>query len=153
MQIEKSPEPEIPFAESTVHETADVSDFSQPIEATPHEASFSYIKHCELADANNSEVFKCRLCHLKLNNQRALHEHVARIHGGKAGLFNSSLFSSTTLDDSEQDNFETEDSDMDMMGKFDKKFKKKSHCDYMPHPNVAIRSVGLLRARIFLILK
>ena len=83
------------------------------------------------------EVFKCRLCRLKLNNQRSLHEHVARIHGGKGGLFNSSLFASN-----ECDNFENEDdSDFEHISKYSKnsRFKKQYPTDFMPHPNVAIR--------------
>jgi len=111
----------------------------------PHEASFSYIKHCEL-NSGESEVFRCRLCHLKLNSQRSLHEHVARIHGGKGGLFNSSLFPCTMgSEEVESDAFnenEEDSSDLDVISKFNSRgssFKKKFVNDFMPHPNVAIR--------------
>lgn len=87
--------------------------------------------------ASDMEVFKCRLCRLKLNNQRSLHEHVARIHGGKGGLFNSSLF--TNENDAFNEN--EDDSDFDPIAKYSKnsRFKKHYPTDSMPHPNVAIR--------------
>ncbi len=111
----------------------------------PHEASFSYIKHCELNNTESAEVFKCRLCHLKLNSQRSLHEHVARIHGGKGGLFNSSLFPNTMSNEEQEGETFNEnefDSDLELISKFNSKgsgFKKKFTNDFMPHPNVAIR--------------
>ncbi len=69
-----------------------------------------------MGDSNDKEeLFNCRLCRLKFNNQRALYEHVARIHGGKGGLFNSSLFTDTSLDKSE-DYLYSEDDDDDNDG-------------------------------------
>ncbi len=89
--------------------------------------------HVQIFD---QDLFKCRLCHLALNNQRALHEHVARIHGGKGGMFNSSLFASNVLDlydidDSEDGNEDVKSNEYNPKNKFTNKNAS--------HPNVAIR--------------
>lgn len=91
---------------------------------------------------DQSDLFKCRLCHLTLNNQRALHEHVARIHGGKGGMFNSSLFANNMLDDYDNDDgFDYEDeTDTDKsLQASTLNFKKKFTSKHSAHPNVAIR--------------
>ena len=36
--------------------------------------------------SNDTSEFNCRLCRLKCNNERSLHDHVARVHGGKGPL-------------------------------------------------------------------
>ena len=91
------------------------------------------------------EQFHCRLCRLKFNNQRALYEHVARIHGGKGGMFNSSLFAEPNLNETETDYFESQQQQQNSIkNKYNKAWvnqyrKKINMSNSMPHPNVAIR--------------
>ena len=91
------------------------------------------------------EQFHCRLCRLKFNNQRALYDHVARIHGGKGGMFNSSLFAESNLNETEADYFESQQQQQNSIkNKYNKvwvnQYRKKINMNNsMPHPNVAIR--------------
>ena len=86
-------------------------------------------------DSGDSSMFSCRLCKMKLGNQRSLYEHVARVHGGKSGILNLSQMTKSNDENSDlelDNNFNDEDEDM----KSEDHVKKNK---LAPYPNLAIR--------------
>ena len=111
-------------------------------------------------NVEESDGHLCRLCQTKCPNERALHDHVTRIHGGsdyrrKHCLFlnnnNSSLFDDTNSDTNDELNSSNSNIMNNTSYSNNKKFKlmhekqkkqqkvKKLYMTNSPKPNVAIR--------------
>lgn len=96
-------------------------------------------------DDNKNEQ-RCRLCKLKISNERALHEHVSRIHGGKR-TFNIPNKKDNIKVNSDAINQESDSSDIDDLESLDESYlssssdtkRQKNNTQFLPRPNVAIR--------------
>lgn len=89
---------------------------------------------------------RCRLCKLKISNERALHEHVSRIHGGKKAFSILSKKDNLKLNRNSI-NQEYDFSDIEEIESMDEAYlssssdtkRKKNTKPIPPRPNVAIR--------------
>ncbi|RNA44784.1 General transcription factor 3C polypeptide [Brachionus plicatilis] len=97
-------------------------------------------------EGENKKEHKCRLCKLKISSERALHEHVSRIHGGK-GIFSvpskkdclkiNEQFGDEDYDSSDINDLESQDEAY--LSSSSETKRRKTNKPMLPRPNVAIR--------------
>ncbi|CAF0999107.1 unnamed protein product [Brachionus calyciflorus] len=144
--------PEIPKIES-INKNLLIEQLNQPTESlhtiSPLEntnlTSNENQTHSESSSKIEKKELKCRLCKLKISSDRALHEHVSRIHGGKGAFSiskkentkNSTEIADEDYESSDSDDLESQDENYFSSSSDSKRFKIDKPT--LPRPNVAIR--------------